>query len=59
MYDFHKSRNQNNENEFRHKLFKRDNYAILSEIKRKITENEGYDEINVTNKPQNNDDKIQ
>jgi len=38
MYDFHKSRQENNENEFRHKLFKRGQKHLLSEIKRKISE---------------------
>jgi len=50
MYDFHKSRQENNENEFRHKLFKRGQKYhfstsapkvfrhLLSEIKRKVSD---------------------
>lgn len=38
MYDFHKSRQENNENEFRHKLFKRGQKHLLSEIKRKVSD---------------------
>jgi len=38
MYDFHKSRQENNENEFCHKLFKKGQKQLLSEIKRKTTE---------------------
>ena len=35
MYDFHKIRNDNNENEFRHKFFKKGSKHLLGEIKRK------------------------
>ena len=35
MYDFHKIRNDNNENEFRHKYFRKGCKQLLCEIKRK------------------------
>lgn len=37
MYDFHKTRKQNNGNEFRHALFRRNEKHLLGEIKRKAT----------------------
>jgi len=41
MYDFHKSKQDGKENEFKHKLFKRGQRHLLSEIKRKGTEHNG------------------
>ncbi|CAK93678.1 unnamed protein product (macronuclear) [Paramecium tetraurelia] len=38
MYDFHKTRHDNNENEFKHKLFQRSKKHLLSQIKRKTNE---------------------
>jgi len=38
MYDFHKIRHEDNENEFRHKFFKRGQRNLLSQIKRKSHE---------------------
>jgi len=38
MYDFHKSRQEGNENEFSHSSFKRGHKDLLSEIKRKIAD---------------------
>eukprot|EP01017_Pseudomicrothorax_dubius_P011467 TRINITY_DN1428_c0_g1_i7.p1 TRINITY_DN1428_c0_g1~~TRINITY_DN1428_c0_g1_i7.p1 ORF type:complete len:404 (-),score=88.39 TRINITY_DN1428_c0_g1_i7:613-1824(-) len=38
MYDFHKTRHENNENEFKHKLFRRGHKNQLTEIKRKTTD---------------------
>lgn len=42
MYDFHKSRHENNENEFKHKLFKRGQKHLLADIKRKISDGPTY-----------------
>eukprot|EP01016_Furgasonia_blochmanni_P007474 TRINITY_DN1299_c0_g1_i2.p1 TRINITY_DN1299_c0_g1~~TRINITY_DN1299_c0_g1_i2.p1 ORF type:complete len:713 (-),score=179.22 TRINITY_DN1299_c0_g1_i2:458-2596(-) len=39
MYDFHKTRHDNNENEFRHRQFRRGYKNLLGEIKRKTSEN--------------------
>lgn len=38
MYDFHKNRHDNNDNEFRHKLFRKGYKQLLSQIKRKSNE---------------------
>ncbi|CAD8187500.1 unnamed protein product [Paramecium octaurelia] len=38
MYDFHKTRHDNNENEFKHKLFQRSKKHLLSQIKRKTND---------------------
>jgi hypothetical protein len=38
MYDFHKSRQEGNENEFSHSAFKRGHKDLLSDIKRKIAD---------------------
>ncbi|CAD8208509.1 unnamed protein product [Paramecium octaurelia] len=38
MYDFHKTRHDNNENEFKHKLFQRGKKELLSQIKRKTND---------------------
>ncbi|KAM3130557.1 hypothetical protein pb186bvf_017366 [Paramecium bursaria] len=38
MYDFHKSRHDNNDNEFKHKLFRRGQRELLSKIKRKTND---------------------
>ncbi|CAD8200691.1 unnamed protein product [Paramecium octaurelia] len=38
MYDFHKTRHDNNENEFKHKLFQRGKKNLLSQIKRKTND---------------------
>ena len=38
MYDFHKTRHDNNENEFKHKLFRKGQKNLLSQIKRKTNE---------------------
>lgn len=38
MYDFHKIRQEDNENEFRHKFFRRGQKHLLAEIKRKSTD---------------------
>ncbi|CAK93879.1 unnamed protein product (macronuclear) [Paramecium tetraurelia] len=38
MYDFHKTRHDNNENEFKHKLFQRGKKHLLSQIKRKTND---------------------
>jgi len=35
MYDFHKIRNENNESEFRHNLFRKGNKQLFIQIKRK------------------------
>jgi len=43
LYDFHKSRYENNGSEFYHKLFKRDEKQLLSEIKRKMPNDNGSD----------------
>ncbi|KAL4438945.1 hypothetical protein ABPG74_016665 [Tetrahymena malaccensis] len=39
MYDFHKIRNENNETEFRHRLFQKGNKNMLIDIKRKSGDN--------------------
>lgn len=44
MYDFHKSKQDNKENEFKHKLFRRGQKHLLAEIKRKGTENHQFPE---------------
>ncbi|CAD8120059.1 unnamed protein product [Paramecium sonneborni] len=38
MYDFHKTRHDNNENEFKHKLFQKGKKNLLSQIKRKTND---------------------
>ncbi|CAD8194636.1 unnamed protein product [Paramecium pentaurelia] len=38
MYDFHKTRHDNNENEFKHKSFQRGKKHLLSQIKRKTND---------------------
>jgi heat shock transcription factor 1 len=38
MYDFHKLRHDTEENEWKHRLFRRGNRAALADIKRKISE---------------------
>jgi len=38
MYDFHKSRHENSESEFKHKLFRKGHKNLLAEIKRKTAE---------------------
>jgi len=45
MYDFHKSRHENNENEFRHKMFKRGQKHLLADIKRKTSEGHQYHQM--------------
>lgn len=42
MYDFHKSKQDSKENEFKHKLFRRGQKHLLAEIKRKGSENHAY-----------------
>jgi hypothetical protein len=42
MYDFHKSKQDGKENEFKHKLFRRGQKHLLSEIKRKGAENHSF-----------------
>jgi len=48
MYDFHKSKQDNKENEFKHKLFKRGHKHLLADIKRKGSENHQFPEEQVT-----------
>jgi len=43
LYDFHKSRYENNGSEFYHKLFRRSEKHLLSEIKRKMPNDGGSD----------------
>jgi hypothetical protein len=51
MYDFHKTRHEDNENEFRHKFFKRGQRNLLSQIKRKSHEpHDNYDHIMSTSR---------
>jgi len=51
MYDFHKSKQDGKENEFKHKLFRRGQRHLLSEIKRKGTDHPGaVDENIMTNR---------
>lgn len=42
MYDFHKSKQDGKENEFKHKLFRRGQKHLLADIKRKGSENHVY-----------------
>lgn len=44
MYDFHKSKQDSKENEFKHRLFRRGQKHLLAEIKRKGSENHTFNE---------------
>jgi hypothetical protein len=48
MYDFHKTRNSNNENTFYHKLFIKGQKNLLKLIKRKINNNSNQEEDNIS-----------
>jgi len=41
MYDFHKVKHDAEDNEWKHKYFRRDKPELLHEIKRKLSENNG------------------
>lgn len=51
MYDFHKSKQDSKENEFKHRLFRRGQKHLLSEIKRKGSENHHFPEDQIGNGP--------
>jgi len=49
MYDFHKSKQDGKENEFKHKLFKRGQKHLLADIKRKGSETQSFMDEQVMN----------